>query len=242
MLSGPGAGAAGVPLIGLAHGSRHPDAAASLERLLAAVARVAPVPVQPAYLDLLEPDLPAAAAALAAAGHRRAVAVPLLFTSAFHATVDVPQSAQEAIAGTGLDLRIAPILGTGDDVAALLDRVLTELPADPGAEVLLYTVGSSDEAANDAVRALAARLTALRGAPVRAAFGTRPPRGVELLEARLADPLRTRPLVVVPLFTAPGLLLDPMTAAAREHGVPITGPLEGRLAALVLDRYRQALG
>ncbi|MGH3338919.1 MAG: CbiX/SirB N-terminal domain-containing protein, partial [Propionibacteriaceae bacterium] len=47
---------------------------------MAAVAEQAKITAMPAYLDLTEPDLSAAARQLANAGHTRAVVVPLLFT------------------------------------------------------------------------------------------------------------------------------------------------------------------
>lgn len=227
-------------LIGLAHGSRHPDTPASLARLVRSVTRLAadqrtPLDGRAAFLDLTEPDLVAVAAQLRELGHDEAVAVPLLFTSAFHATVDVPQAAREAIEGSGLGLRIAPIIGTGEDVLDVLDAIADEFAIDPGTELILYAVGSSDEPANEAVRDLAARLGARRSIRVRATFGTRPPRGMEVLDSI------TGPVAVLPLFTAPGLLLDPMLAAAARRGVTITPPLETRLAPLVLARYHQVL-
>ncbi len=190
---------------------------------------------RPAFLDLSQPDLPAMAHQLRAAGHHQAIAVPLLFTRAFHATVDVPEAVREAIEASGLELRIAPILGTGDDVVAVLDRTADEHEVPAGTELVLYAVGSSDESANEAVRDLADRLGRRRQCRVRATFGTRPPRGMEVLDSI------TGPVAVLPLFTAPGLLLDPMIAAAARRGVVIAPPLETRLADLVLARYRQAL-
>ena len=49
---------------------------------------------KPAFLDLADPDLSTVARTLVESGHRRAVVVPLLFTVAFHATVDVPEAVQ----------------------------------------------------------------------------------------------------------------------------------------------------
>ena len=44
------------PLIGLAHGSRHPGGRLGIERLMGAVADQARITTVPAYLDLAEPD------------------------------------------------------------------------------------------------------------------------------------------------------------------------------------------
>lgn len=227
-------------LIGLAHGSRHPETAGSLRRLMDATVALAAdrgldLEARPAFLDLTDPDLGSVAAGLRERQVDEAIAVPLLFTSAFHATVDVPQAAREAIEGSGLRLHVAPILGTGPDVLDVLEGAADAARVDPGCDLILYAVGSSDEAANQAVRDLAARLGDRRGVRVRATFGTRPPRGKEVLESL------SGPVAVLTLFTAPGLLLDPMLAAARRRQVVITPPLETRLAPLVLSRYLHGL-
>ena len=67
-----------------------------------------------------EPDLNAAAYQLADAGHETAVVVPLLFTEAYHATVDVPETVGDVAKSLPLELVVADILGTGDDLAQLL--------------------------------------------------------------------------------------------------------------------------
>ena len=65
---------------------------------MAAVAEQANITAVSAYLDLAQPDLGAAVRRLAEAGHTRAVVVPLLFTEAYHATVDVPQTVRDVAA------------------------------------------------------------------------------------------------------------------------------------------------
>ena len=221
-----------LPLIGLAHGSRHRGVRPAIERLLAAVAAAERIPAYAAYLDLAEPDLPAVAVELAAPDHRSAVVVPLLFTSAFHATVDVPQAVAEAAAISGLGLPLAAVLGTGSDVEDLLHKVMAEAGLSPEHSVLLYAVGSSDDVANDDVHALAAALSATRGGAVRAGFGTAEPRATAVL-AELREPI-----AIVPLFLAPGLLLEPMEAMAAERGWAMTKPLAERAAPIVQRRYR----
>jgi sirohydrochlorin cobaltochelatase len=223
-----------VPVIGLAHGSRHPAGAAAIEQLMAAVD--APEhPARHAFLDLADPDLDTVVAELAALGHRRAVVVPLLFTVAFHATVDVPQAVHAAAEAAGIELEVADILGTGDDIAAVLLAALADAGAGADTSVLLYAVGSSNPAANLAVVDLAARLARRRHAPVRAAFATCAPRPAEVLDELPG------PVTVVPLFLADGLLLDPARSLAAEHGWTLVEPLGARVAEVVLERYRSAL-
>ena len=202
---------------------------------MSAVAEAGRLPAAYAYLDLAEPDLDTTAAALAAAGHRRAVVVPLLFTAAFHATIDVPQAVHAAAESSGVDLQVADILGTGDDVAELLSTGLADAGVPAGASVLLYAVGSSNPAANAAVVDLAARLAAHRSAPVRAAFATCAPRPAEVLD-QLGDTV-----AVLPLFLSDGLLLDPVRTLAAERHWPVLEPLGERAAGIVLHRYQSAL-
>jgi sirohydrochlorin cobaltochelatase len=227
-------GIAEIPMIGLAHGSRHPDVAAALTDLMAAAGELAGVGAHPAFLDLTEPDLEQAAAELAADGVRRAVVVPLLFTPAYHATIDTPQAVRAAEARSGVALVVADIIGTGDDVLQLLQASAASAGIDGSCSILLYAVGSASEVANAAVRDLAARLAALRSRPALAAFGTMDPRP----EAVLAE--LPEPIAVVPLFLSPGLLLDPMTRLAARRGWPMARPIGAAAAPLVVDRYRTA--
>lgn len=223
--------AADIPLIGLAHGSRHAGVTSSIRSLMLAARRLGSIPTAYAYLDLTDPDLTTAALDLAEQGFQQAVVAPLLFTSAFHATVDVPQAVAAASERSGLQLRIADIVGTGDDVLDLLQQSLRLAGIPDDTSVLLFSVGSSDEAANDAVRDLAVRLAVTRSGAVEAAFGTRPPRSKEVL-ARL-----DRPTAILPLFVSPGLLLDPLLRLAADQGMVVAPPLGDLVAPLLLQRY-----
>jgi sirohydrochlorin ferrochelatase len=202
---------------------------------MAAVAEAGQLPAYVAYLDLAPPDLETVARSVAADGAGRAVVVPLLFTAAFHATIDVPETVRAAAESSGVDLLVADILGTGDDIADLLRAGLAYAGVGSDTSVLLYAVGSSNSAANAAVVDLADRLQLGRASPVRAAFATCPPRPAEVL-GQLGDPV-----AVLPLFLSDGLLLDPVRTLAAEHGWPLVEPLGERAADLVLHRYRTAL-
>ena len=219
------------PVIGLAHGSRHPGGCVAIDRLMTAVGAQGGVVARAAYLDLAEPDLETVARDLAGAGYAEAVVVPLLFTSAFHATVDAPDAVRRAAEASGLELAVADILGTGDDIAELLTGRLTEYAVPSDRSVLLFAVGSSNAAANQSVVDLAARLSADRPGEVRAAFGTTDPRPAAVLDG-LPDPI-----AVLPLFLADGLLLDPLRAMAAERDWSMIEPLGDRAAAIVLRRY-----
>lgn len=226
-------------LIGLAHGSRHARVAVGVEAVLAAVTAATGVPTRAAYLDLTDPDLEAVATGLAAEGVGRAVVVPLLFTDAFHARIDVPEAVTKAADGSGVVLELGPILGTADDVVDVVAARLAATGTAPGAPVLLYAVGSSRPEANAAVAGLADRLATRRGAPVRVGFGTTEPRAAEVL-AELVDTGST-PGTVVPLFVAPGLLLDAIAPTIADAGWLLADPLGTLLAPVVADRYRAGL-
>jgi sirohydrochlorin ferrochelatase len=201
---------------------------------MAAVAEQARIPAVPAYLDLVQPDLGAAARQLADAGHATAVIVPLLFTEAYHATIDVPETVGDVAESLKLQLVVADILGTGDDVARLLVQSMEEADIEDHGSVLLFAVGSSKPEANKAVFDLAARLARGRRQPVRACFGTCAPGVADLLDEV------GEPVAILPLFLAEGLLLSPVRALAAQRGWRIATPLGERAAELVWQRYHSA--
>jgi len=233
-------------LIGLAHGSRHARVAGGIEAVLAATSELAGTDTRAAYLDLTDPDLEAVAADLAATGVRRALVVPLLFTDAFHARIDVPEAVAQAAESSGVELVLAPILGTGDDVVAVVADRLSAAGTTAAEPVLLYAVGSSRPDANAAVADLADRLAVRRGTPVRAGFGTTEPRAADVLAELTAiseqQGTTEQPGTVVPLFVAPGLLLDNIAPAVASAGWRLAKPLGTLLATVVSDRYHAALG
>lgn len=245
-----------------AHGSRHPGAAATLAGLTRAVAARLPGPacggpaaVRLTWLEFGRPDLAGACAGLAAAGRRRAVVAPLLFTEAFHRGVDLPAQAAAAAAATGVRLDIAAGLGLGEPVArALLGSARAAAGAAGaagGADLLVVAVGSSDAAANAAVAGFARRLDGRWPGRVRHAFcvGAGAPRlSAELPAARARAAAEGRALVLAPLFTAPGLLWDAARrrvpagawAAAGPGRVIAAEPLGQRLAPVAAAHWAAA--
>ena len=106
-----------------AHGSRDPRAARATEALTRAVAARHPAwEVHASYLDHAGPRPREVLASFAGAGHRRAVLVPLLLSSAYHGRVDVPGEITAARAACpGLLVEQAEVLGPVDGrVPALL--------------------------------------------------------------------------------------------------------------------------
>lgn len=223
-------------LITLAHGSRHPRAAAGVEALTRAAARRLGVRGQAAYLEFDEPLL------IDATRHtpEPTIIVPLLFTDAFHARYDVPQHVAEAreaqareSAGSQASLTLAKGLGIDQDlVDVLAARVLQDAPV--GAHVVLYPVGTSDPVAPGRYGEVADGVGKQTARAVSVVAATRG--GVEELRALE----RTHgALHVLPMFVTHGLLLD--RARAALPGASFSEPLGTDLAAIVAKRFTQAL-
>ncbi|MFD5868577.1 sirohydrochlorin chelatase [Corynebacterium sp. NPDC060344] len=217
-------------LILVAHGSRNPGAKECLDGLARAVARRLPGAddVRVAWLELVDPSLEDLCAEFAGRGIRDAVVVPLLFTEAFHRTVDLPEQVAAAEAATGVRLDVRDGIGLGDGVRKAVVRSFLAAAGDPRDDVLLVAVGSSSAAANDAVHAFAGELGALLPGRVSAAFAIH---GVPDLPRRPG-----RGVVVVPLFTAPGLLWDRVEGGVVKQGARVAQPLGDLLADVVLAR------
>ncbi len=194
----------------------------------------------PSFLDLSEPDLVTAiSVARAESGFDEAIVVPLLFTDAYHATVDVPTTVGNAQQQTGVALSLAGILGMGEEVLAALDESAARAHIATYEAILLLAVGSSRSSANEAVHHLARRWSERRVGPVWAGFATvGTPSAAEVLTRATTEGRR---IGIVPLFLAPGLLLDQVAAQAYPAGVDVAAPLGTALAELVLQRYLEVL-
>ncbi|MDO5029828.1 MAG: CbiX/SirB N-terminal domain-containing protein [Corynebacterium sp.] len=238
-------------LILLAHGSRHPGTKPVLQALVDQVRSSlptaglhAPSQVRLAWLDLDEPSLDQVCSDLAAAGEPRAVAVPLLFTGAYHSRIDVPDQVR-ACNRHGIDITVAGGLGLGDGTKrAVVKRIIgaAEDAAFAGTfDALVMAVGSSDVAANAAVHSFAASLDGMLPGHVSAAFVVGPEEvkgAAAVAAAHQQARQRGRGLVVVPLFTAPGLLWDRVTdAGSAAEQVAYGEPLSDLLAPIVCCRW-----
>ena len=205
-------------LITLSHGSRHPRAKEGIRALTEAAAEKLGVEWADAHLEFDRPTLAEAAAALSSP---RAIVVPLLFTRAFHAKVDVPAHLTEA--RERCDLTLAEPLGTGPDIAETLHKRL-RIDAPSASHATVFPVGTSDaeQAANYA--RLADNLARLAGVDVSVVQATRGDR-------RFVD----RHTHVLPLFVTHGTLLDRVPPR-----LTASGPLTTDLADVVANRYRTA--
>ncbi|BAJ27803.1 MULTISPECIES: sirohydrochlorin chelatase [Kitasatospora] len=242
--STPGGGGTGLPpLLLLAHGSRDPRHAATVEALADTVRALAPgLTVSTAYLDHCAPRITQVAPRLT-----DAVAVPLLLNRAFHAKHDIPA----ALRAAGSAIPVADVLGPSPLLLDALDRRLAETGldvADPAVRartgIVLAAAGSSDPAANATTRAVAAHWHRTRGwAAVTTAHasGTGPSTADALAALRRETAVRTT--AVAPYLLAPGLLPDRIATAATTHAADHLAPVLGaapELAHLVLTRHADA--
>ncbi|MCA2186982.1 sirohydrochlorin chelatase [Nonomuraea cavernae] len=262
----PLAGGAGqdVPLVAVAHGSRDPRAAATVEALLDEVRRARPgLPVRTAYLDHSAPTL-----ARALHGLEEAVVLPLLLTEAYHSRVDLPAAINEARArDPRLRLHYGATLGPHPLLTAALERRLAEAgvpPGDPDTAVVLVSAGSSDARAN-AVIAEMARDWSRRPHPDAGAAhlpSTGPGRpgergwwAVTAAYASAADPTPEQAVAllrragaprvaVAPYLLAPGYFADKVRRTTLEAGADVVAGVLGPApepARVLLERYNAAL-
>ncbi|MER6174045.1 sirohydrochlorin chelatase [Streptosporangium sp. NPDC001681] len=237
-------GAASVtPLIAVAHGSRDPRAAATVEDLLDLVRIARPeLLVRTAYLDHAAPTLPAALSGLT-----EAVVLPLLLTEAYHSRVDIPGALAEATARRPL-LRVhaGATLGPHPLLVTALERRLAEAgvePGETGTAVVLVSAGSSDPRANATIAQIAGDWSARRGwrsvsAAYASAAGPTPQEAV--LRLRRSGAAR---VVIAPYLLAPGHFADKIRRETLAAGADVVADVLGaapELATVLLERYDRA--
>nr|WP_246651563.1 CbiX/SirB N-terminal domain-containing protein [Nonomuraea guangzhouensis] len=243
-----------VPLVAVAHGSRDPRAAATVEALLDEVRRARPgLPVRTAYLDHATPSL-----AQALRGLDEAVVLPLLLTEAYHSRVDLPAALNEARARNPLlRVRYGATLGPHPLLLTTLERRLAEagvVAGDPDTAIVLVSAGSSDPRANGVVVRMARDWgrPALPGAglgvvgrrwwAVTAAYASAaeptPAQAVALLREAGAPRI-----AVAPYLLAPGYFADKVRRTTLEAGADVVADVLGpapELAEVLLERYATA--
>lgn len=232
-------------LVALAHGSRDPRSAATINALVGEVRAARPdLRVEAAFLDLSKPSFHTVVNRLVRAGFDEIVVVPLLLTEAFHATVDVPAALAEATARhPGLRIRATAVLGHEARFLEVLDeRLRTALKAARAREIdalVLAAAGSSDPLANQAVVRLARIWGSHHKLPAVAAYASAaPPATGEAVRAFRAE--GRRHIAVASLFLAPGMLPDRAKELALEAGaVAVSEPLGAHpeVARTILARY-----
>jgi sirohydrochlorin ferrochelatase len=257
--------------VAVAHGSRDPRAAATVEALLHDVRSARPgLPVHAAYLDHSPPSL-----GEALAGLDEAVVLPLLLTEAYHSRVDIPSALREArVARPRLQVRQGATLGPHPLLITALERRLVEAGVeigDPGTAVVLVSAGSSDRRANAVIAQMArtwsrsrpwhsvtpayasatsptpeeAVSSLLDGRPTDGHLDGRPTHGH--LDGRPVHGVLDGPparVVVAPYLLASGHFADKVRRTTLDAGAyAVSDPLgpAPELVTVLLERYSQAL-
>ncbi|MCG5214007.1 sirohydrochlorin chelatase [Streptosporangium sp. KLBMP 9127] len=236
--------AADVPLIAVAHGSRDPRAAATVEALLDLVRQARPdLDVRTAFLDHAPPTLTGALRGLP-----EAVVLPLLLTEAYHSRVDIPGVLREAAARAPRQLlHRGTTLGPDPLLTTAMERRLTEAGVtvgDPDTAVVLVSAGSSDRRANAVVAGVARQWARdRRWWSVTAAYASAASPTPAAEVRRLARAGAPR-IVVAPYLLAPGHFADKIRRDTLAAGASVVAEVLGpapELATVILDRHARAV-
>ncbi len=200
--------------------------------------------VQPAFLELSEPDISGGVEMCVAAGAREIVAVPLFFARGGHVKNEIPALLRRAaLRHPGLPVRFGEPLGLHDSIAAILRERVAEAAPDGETALLLVGRGSSDPDARQALRETQAVLR--RGHPrvFEAYMDVLRPSLEEGLEKAIASGARR--VAVVPCLLFHGTLtrrIEEAAALVRGVEISIVPPLgpDPRLAEVLLQRAREA--
>jgi sirohydrochlorin ferrochelatase len=227
----------------LSHGSADPRARLACDLLARRVGHRLGAFVAQATLDHDRPRLDGAINYLASRGIHDLVVVPMLLTTAYHATEDVPVFAA-ATRAANPGTRVAMTMPVGADPHLLkgLDAILRTAGHRPNAEtaVVLASAGSSFASARSRHAALALEWRTHGWGASAVAFASGPgPRVPDAVTDLRAAGFGT--VCVAPFLIAPGSMSQRIAAAARDAGaVAVTGTLHSTDAAMeiVLRRVR----
>jgi sirohydrochlorin ferrochelatase len=126
-------------LVTVAHGTRHPTGNDVARAVTAAAGERLGMPAVTSYVELSEPLFADVMAGLS----EPAVVVPLLLSTGYHVTVDLPRAAASA----PVPVTLGPALGPDPQLAVAQAERLREAGAIPGQRVVMVAAGSQDPAA-----------------------------------------------------------------------------------------------
>ncbi|MBM6404984.1 sirohydrochlorin chelatase [Phycicoccus sp. CSK15P-2] len=223
-------------LVVCAHGTRDPTGRATVADTVRAVAaRLPGVEVREAYVDVHGPEVDTVVAGLPRFEEGLAgVVVPLLLAAGYHVRVDLAAAVRDR-----QDVVVTPALGPDDRLVDVVrDRLGPEVG--PSDQVVLAPAGSSDERSQEDSRETGRRLEQRLRVPVRVAYaaGARPPVACGVTAARIDGAQR---VVVASYLLAPGFFQRRLEGSGADA---VSAPLlpDERVVALVVERYRSALG
>jgi sirohydrochlorin ferrochelatase len=232
------------PLLAVAHGSRDPRAAATVEELLDLVRRRSGLRVLTSYLDHAPPSPVQALGALAGEGVGEAVVLPLLLTAAYHSKTDIPGALAEARrTHPRMRLRYGATLGPHPLMIAALERRLAEagVTPDPDTALVLAAAGSSDPSANGTISRMARAWHGWRRVVPAYASAARPTPAEAVRALREAG---ARRVAVASYFLAPGYFADKVREESLAAGAAAVSAALGaapELAEIVEQRYAEII-
>ncbi len=200
--------------------------------------------VQPAFLELSEPDIHAGVERCVAAGAREIVAVPLFFARGGHVKNEIPGLLRSAaLRNPGLRIRFGEPLGLHDSIAAILRERVAEAAPDGETALLLVGRGSSDPDARRALREAMGLFRRDHSRIFEAYMDVLRPSLGEGLERVLASGARR--VAVVPCLLFHGTLtrrIEEAVARVRGAEISVAPPLgpDPRLAEVLLQRAGEA--
>jgi sirohydrochlorin ferrochelatase len=224
-------------LVACAHGTRNPAGRRLVAELALAARQLRPgLTTTAAFVDVQPPTVADTVAELSAAG-QPAVVVPLLLSGGYHVHVDIAR----AVDGHAGAVAARPLGPDGRLAAVLHDRLRQAGadPRDPLTAVVLAAAGSSDPRSAADVEETADLLQRGWAGPVTTGYGSaaQPTVPEAVAAARRGGAER---VVLASYLLAPGHFHDKLAGAGADL---VTAPLlpDGRIAAVLLDRYDAAL-
>jgi sirohydrochlorin ferrochelatase len=230
--------------VAVAHGSRDPRAAATVEDLLGLVRRRSGLRVVTSYLDHAPPTPGQALGTLAGEGAGEAVVLPLLLTAAYHSKTDIPGALAEVRrAHPRMRLRYGATLGPHPLMTAALERRLAEAGVTPRPDtaLVLAAAGSSDPAANATITRMARQWRGWRHVVPAYASAARPTPAEAVRALREAGAPR---VAVASYFLAPGYFADKVREESLAAGAVAVSPALGaapELAEIISQRHTEIL-
>jgi sirohydrochlorin cobaltochelatase len=240
-------------LLIVGHGSRDPRGAGEFHELVSLVRDRVPVPVEGGFIELSRPPISECVNRLKGSGAREISAVPLMLLAAGHAKDDIPATlAREKMSHPDLDFHYGRALGVRPELLELMDERISAFVSEEEKEetaVLIVGRGSSDPDANSDLAKMARLFFEGRPYPlVETAFvSLAPPSVPEALER--CRRLGARRVAVFSYFLFTGVLEERIREqsevfASENLDIEVRyagyfGP-DARVAALILDRYRES--
>jgi sirohydrochlorin ferrochelatase len=232
------------PLVAVAHGSRDPRAAATVEDLLDLVRRRSGLRVATSYLGHAPPTPGLVLDTLAGEGTDEAVVLPLLLTAAYHSKTDIPGALSEVRrAHPRMRLRYGATLGPDPLMTAALERRLAEAGVTPRPDtaLVLAAAGSSDPAANATISGMARRWRGWRRVVPAYASAASPTPAEAVRGLRAAGAPR---VAVASYFLAPGYFADKVREESLSAGAVAVSATLGaapELAEIIGRRYAEII-